>query len=1039
MRITWVLALAALLPAAALADAVLNECSQPALETALAAGGRITVNCDGTLLISNTVSVTTNAYVDATGHRVTISSLGGTNAVRLFTVNTGASFSLINFMLAGGRSTNGGAIYNNRGFLTLENCVLSNHLAMGASGGTGGRGGDSDFQSGGKGRSGGNGRSAFGGAIYNLHGTTIVNRCSFLTNAATAGDGGAGGAGGNGAARGGDGGNGGSGSKAQGGAIFNSGLLIVSNSAFLLNGATGGAGGTGGSNGTGFAASYLGHGGAGGSAAGGAIFNTNRGRAFVYGSTFALNGALSGDSANAGSESPRARTGKQGANSLGGAVANYGTNVFLNCTFFANRTTGGAAGNGAASDVKGGKGGDGGSAYGGNLYSAKWTAVTNCTFFDGGTTGGTNGLGGAAIISGKSGKRGARRGGNVSSGGGFFILKNSLIAFASRPGTNGYGTFKDAGYNLSSDRSIKLRGPGSMTNTDPVIGILGRNGGLTETVPLFTGSPAIDAGDTNFCLVSDQRGVPRPYDSRCDIGAYEFGLTLLPPTISSQPQSQTAQPGATVSFIVVARGDPPITYQWRRGSVNITNATGPVLTLSNVQSTNAATYTVVIANNSGTITSSGATLSLISPVAITQQPTSTTVFSGSNATFNVTATGAAPLFYQWYFNGALIPGATLSTFMVVNAQETNDAGNYHVIVYNSFSSATSAVAILTVGMLPPTIETEPESQTIESGETAMLSVIANGSQPLSFQWYRDDTNLVPGATSDTLTISNAQPVHSGNYTVIVTNSLGSATSSVAVLTVTVVAPRITSQPADQTPCVGDTVVFRVAARGTEPITYQWLRDDVSLPNETNAILVIANVQPTNAATYKVVVTNDIGMVTSDPAVLMFTSFPNITQQPQDIVVFVGSNAVFTVRNCPTPGPFAYQWCFESAETGDVVEIAGATNAMLTVSTVDFDDAGFYTVIITNLVGKTVSEAAELSVSVPFTSTRITSAPLVYEITFDTDDDGLTYSLQRQEPTDPHNWEILQEYIGDGNAIPPHVDNVPEEITTPVYRVVRRAQ
>src|SRR5262245_28346857 len=115
-RICRAVALATLLPMMARADAVLNECSQPALEAALAFGGRITVNCDGTLLISNTVVVRTNAYLDATGHRVTLTSLGGTNAVRLFTVNT-ASLALINFTLTGGKSTNGGAIYNDRGFL----------------------------------------------------------------------------------------------------------------------------------------------------------------------------------------------------------------------------------------------------------------------------------------------------------------------------------------------------------------------------------------------------------------------------------------------------------------------------------------------------------------------------------------------------------------------------------------------------------------------------------------------------------------------------------------------------------------------------------------------------------------------------------------------------------------------------------------------------------------------------------------------------------------------------------------------------------
>jgi len=158
-QIHGALALAMLLPVMARADAVLNECSQPALEAALAAGGRITVNCDGTLVISNTIIVSTNAYVDATGHRVTLASLSGTNAVRLFTVNT-ARLSLINFTLTGGRSTNGGAIYNDRGFLELENCAFSNNVALGANGGTGAQGeSHGGVQRGEDGKNGGNGRS----------------------------------------------------------------------------------------------------------------------------------------------------------------------------------------------------------------------------------------------------------------------------------------------------------------------------------------------------------------------------------------------------------------------------------------------------------------------------------------------------------------------------------------------------------------------------------------------------------------------------------------------------------------------------------------------------------------------------------------------------------------------------------------------------------------------------------------------------------------------------------------------------------------
>src|SRR5437899_1962912 len=74
-RVFLFLLLCALLPATVRADAILNECSQPALESALGVGGVITVNCDGTLVLSNTVTVASDAVLDATGHRLTISSL----------------------------------------------------------------------------------------------------------------------------------------------------------------------------------------------------------------------------------------------------------------------------------------------------------------------------------------------------------------------------------------------------------------------------------------------------------------------------------------------------------------------------------------------------------------------------------------------------------------------------------------------------------------------------------------------------------------------------------------------------------------------------------------------------------------------------------------------------------------------------------------------------------------------------------------------------------------------------------------------------
>jgi hypothetical protein len=113
--------------------------------------------------------------------------------------------------------------------------------------------------------------------------------------------------------------------------------------------------------------------------------------------------------------------------------------------------------------------------------------------------------------------------------GGTATLQNSIIA--NNSGTNCGGTITSHGYNLSSDGSCTFSNSGDRNNTNPVLGTLGYYGGPTPTIPLLTGSPAIDAGNPSGCtdglghlLKTDQRGMarPDPEDSGgCDMGAYE--------------------------------------------------------------------------------------------------------------------------------------------------------------------------------------------------------------------------------------------------------------------------------------------------------------------------------------------------------------------------------------------------------------------------------------------------------------------------------------------------------------------------------------
>src|ERR1019366_317546 len=139
-------------------------------------------------------------------------------------------------------------------------------------------------------------------------------------------------------------------------------------------------------------------------------------------------------------------------------------------------------------------------------------------------------------------------------------------------------------------------------------------------------------------------------------GRVETGSPTAP-LITAQPQSRINSVGTTATFSVTATGTESLSYQWRRDSVNLSDgsnvvgATTPTLTLANVQPADAANYQVVVANASGSVTSAVATLTVIVPPAITGQPQSRTNIAGTTAAFSVTATGTAPLSYQWLKNG----------------------------------------------------------------------------------------------------------------------------------------------------------------------------------------------------------------------------------------------------------------------------------------------------------------------------------------------------------------------------------------------------
>ena len=180
---------------------------------------------------------------------------------------------------------------------------------------------------------------------------------------------------------------------------------------------------------------------------------------------------------------------------------------------------------------------------------------------------------------------------------------------------------------------------------------------------------------------------------------------------------------------------------------------------------------------------------------------------------------------------------------------------------------------------PPVITVQPGTDDVCVGETAQLSVVATGDAPLTYQWYDIFLLPVPGATSSTLTISNAQVGDEGLYLCTVTNGVGSTDSGFGQITIQE-GVSITSQPASQTVDEGDNVTFTVTATGDGPLSYQWRKDGSNIGGATSDSYTITGATPADDGDYDVRVTNDCGNVISNDAAL--TVNPDTGDCPADV-------------------------------------------------------------------------------------------------------------------------------------------------------------
>ena len=313
-----------------------------------------------------------------------------------------------------------------------------------------------------------------------------------------------------------------------------------------------------------------------------------------------------------------------------------------------------------------------------------------------------------------------------------------------------------------------------------------------------------------------------------------------------------------------------------------------------------AASTLYVADTANNLVRQGVLIGTGVPVVLTQ-PQNQTVGLDASAMFGVIAGGAPPLTYQWTLYATNIPGATNA---ILNREHVtlDDAGTYAVVVSNALGSATSSNALLTV-LAAPSIVTHPLSQSVLQGQNAAFTVTASGTPPLYAQWTFNGS-AIAGATGTSYTRPQVQLADAGTYAVTLTNLVGAATSSNAVLTV-VAAATILTNPQPQVANPGNRVTFSVIASGTPPLTYQWRRYGTNLSAATGSSLLLTSVSATDSGPYTAVVTNLYGATTSSVATLQVKAAFEAGGLAPLWKLAPGSRPYLTVSSLPNERGMAY--------------------------------------------------------------------------------------------------------------------------------------
>lgn len=341
---------------------------------------------------------------------------------------------------------------------------------------------------------------------------------------------------------------------------------------------------------------------------------------------------------------------------------------------------------------------------------------------------------------------------------------------------------------------------------------------------------------------------------------------------------------------------------------------------------------------------------------ITVQPVApvSAIVEGRSVTFGVEVLSNSAVSYQWIKKvgmvDQIIPGARSKTYRIAAVNATH-LGDYRVRVTNKAGFVESDSVTLDV-VLKPRVTVNPLSATFAAGTDQTLSAVVTGSPAIGLQWFKNN-QLMPGETSDTLSLTGVTWEDAGSYRLEATNSVGKAVSKTAVI-------KINSPPVFRTDpplfavATGSRATLSFLIAGNPTFRYQWLKDDVAIPGATKSSLSIAGI-PSSLGVYKLQVTNPFGVTTSNGTTLTIDDKLIITEHPVGIVSTAGSSHMFNVETTGSV-PIVYEW----QQNRKIVPGGNAKN--LTLNPLTWFHNGKYRVVVSNRVSRVTSRETTLSVS-----------------------------------------------------------------------------